>query len=106
MLSTTTHASRTRDTMRPSLSLSAVDQYLREVRGLARLGDGDEDQLLVCLAAGGAEAEAARTRLVEAYQPLAIRLARGYADRAKHLTFLDFVQEGNLGLLEALRRHD
>jgi len=96
----------TLDTASAAVSLSAVDQYRREVARLVPLAPGEEDRLLACLAAGGVSAQSARARLIEGYQPLAIRLARGYASRSKRLAFLDFVQEGNVGLLEALMRHD
>jgi RNA polymerase primary sigma factor len=44
-------------------------------------------------------------RLVAGYQPLITMLARRYERRCHLLTLLDLVQEGSVGLLEALRRY-
>jgi len=86
-----------------ALPLDAFGQYWREVRAVAPLAEGEEQRLLARVAAGRADA---RTRLVEAYQPWVMSVARRYAAGSTHLTLLDYVQEGNLGLLEAVARYD
>lgn len=85
------------------LSLSAEDQYIREIRSISPLDDGEEEQLLAKIHAGCQEP---RTRLVEAYQPWIVSIAQRYAPKCRTLSLLDLVQEGNLGLLEAIARHD
>lgn len=97
------------------LPLGALEQYLREVNAIPRLSDEEEGQLLLHAEAGKAEqaksypddgmlalARSARTRLVEGYQTLVIGLAKRYLRFCKELELLDLVQEGNLGLLQAL----
>lgn len=84
-------------------SLSANDQYMREIRSISPLDDGEEEQLLTRI---HGDCQASRTRLVEAYQPWIVSIAQHYAPRCRTLSLLDLVQEGNLGLLEAIARHD
>ncbi|GAW36988.1 RNA polymerase sigma factor RpoS [Roseovarius sp. A-2] len=48
--------------------------------------------------------ERARARLVEAYQPLVIRMAKSRQRRGAHIS--DLIQEGNIGLLRCLDNFD
>jgi RNA polymerase sigma factor (sigma-70 family) len=57
-----------------------------------------------CCAALDAAAAGARARFVEANQRLVASLARRYRDRGLELS--DLIQEGNLGLLQAVERFD
>jgi len=97
------------------LPFGALEQYLREVNAIPQLSDEEERQLLLHIEAGKAEqakscpddgmlalARSARARLVEGYQALVIGLAKRYLRLCKELELLDLVQEGNLGLLQAL----
>lgn len=99
--------------------LSAFEQYLRGVKVAAPLLDQEEAQLLRCIERGKVEqakrcpdasvlqaAEQARARLVEGYQPLLIGLARRYARHCREMELLDLVQEGNVGLLQAVEKFD
>ena len=52
------------------------------------------------------EAQQARDRLVEGYQHLMMSLAKRFARHCHMMELLDFVQEGNLGLLQALENYD
>src|SRR5262249_16917773 len=85
------------------LPLDAHSQYLRDVHRVSPLRDGEETHLLRAIQAGDG---AARNRLVVALQPWVMALARRYAAGSTTLSLLDYVQEGNVGLLEALARHD
>ena len=100
------------------MSLTALDQYRREVSWIPQLTDEEETRLLQCIerrkrecsqqcsrCAMCEEAQQARTRLVEGYQHLVSRLAWRHASRNQEL-YLDLVQEGNLGLLRALEQYD
>jgi RNA polymerase primary sigma factor len=105
----------------------ALAAYLREVRSRHRLSADEEQYLAAQLAAGraararlsdqalGADeraalretiavAEAARQRLVETHLPLVVALARRYASRGVPL--LDLIQEGNIGLLQAIEKFE
>ena len=84
--------------------LTAYSQYIREIQWIAPLTDEEEAKLLQCLACG-VDAQQARDRLVEGYLHIVVGLARRFVRDCKHLDLLDFVQEGNLGLLEASKRY-
>jgi len=100
-------------------SLSAIEQYLREVKQTPPLSDEEEVHLLCCIENGNVEqakrcpdasvlriAAQARDRLVAGYQPLLLSLARRYVRHCRELELLDLVQEGNVGLLQALEKYD
>jgi RNA polymerase primary sigma factor len=87
------------------LSFSAVDQYLRRVRQIPLLGDDEEAQLLLSIAAG-VDKQQAQTRLVEGYQHVVVRLARRFVRDCCHMELLDYAQEGSLGLLRAIEKYD
>ena len=103
-------------------SLMAQEQYLRVVKWLSRLDNEEQALLLERVEQGKHErakacpdaallrdAQQARDRLAEGFQSLVLYLARRYERYLQvipHLELLDLVQEGNLGLLQAIERHD
>src|SRR6266704_2529044 len=74
-----------------------VRMYLREVASLEPLSLGGEDELLIAIRRGD---ESARQRLTESNLWEVVRLARPFIGRV--VSFLDLVQEGNLGLIRAV----
>lgn len=101
------------------VSLSAVDQYMRQMRAIPFLTDEEEAVLFAALLRGRvergqtvpdarvlAEAVRARDRLIEGYQPVIARYASRLVLRLRHLDYLDVVQAGNVALLEALEQCD
>jgi RNA polymerase primary sigma factor len=88
-----------------SWSSSALDQYLREVKWTRQLTSEEETQLSLQIA-DGMEVQQVRDRLVEGCQKMVIGLAKRLVRDCHHMELLDFVQEGNLGLLEAMKRYD
>ncbi|MBA3824221.1 MAG: sigma-70 family RNA polymerase sigma factor [Ktedonobacterales bacterium] len=86
----------------PAAPLFAQDQYLSEIRHTAPLApDAEVLYLMVCRR----DADA-RERLVVAYQPLVLNVARRYLRRDAAMDLMDLVQEGNIGLLTALDQYD
>src|SRR5438132_603263 len=88
-----------------SLSFTAVDQYMRQVKRVQLLTDDEEVRILLCIASG-VNVQQARDRLVEGYQHVVIKLARRFVRDCCHMELLDFVQEGSLGLLRAIEKYD
>jgi len=86
-------------------SLGALDQYAREVKQASPLMNEEEVQLLQRIN-DNVNGQHAFDRLVEGYQPLMIGLARRFVRHCQHLELLDLVQEGNLGLLQAIQKYD
>jgi RNA polymerase primary sigma factor len=72
----------------------------RERLAAAPLSPAEQAPLRTAIAA----AEEARQRLILSHLPLVVALARPYAGRGAPL--LDLIQEGNLGLVQAIERFD
>jgi RNA polymerase sigma-32 factor len=90
---------------KPSGSLARRDPmaaYMREARRFPLLTPDEEHALAVRLVEHG-DSRAAR-RLVEANLRLVVKIAYEYRRAHKHL--LDLVQEGNIGLIQAVSKFD
>ncbi len=111
--------SRMYDQDNQDLSLLAKDQYMRYVRWTPDLSEEEEAHLLECVQRGKAErtnvlpdahilqlAQRARDRLVDGFQPMVLTNARRLLHRFKSMEVLDLVQEGNIGLLQAIEHYD
>jgi RNA polymerase primary sigma factor len=101
------------------VSLMALDQYMHQVRRTEPLTQEEEATLLRRVERGKRErlapcpnqwvlnlATHARDRLVEAYQPLVIAVAKKYLWLFESMVLEDLIQEGNTGLLEAIEVND
>ncbi len=80
-------------------SKAALQVYLKEISRIPLPTPGDERDLALRAQAGDREAE---RRMVEANLRLVFKIARGYVNRG--LPLLDLIEEGNLGLLRAVRK--
>jgi RNA polymerase sigma factor (sigma-70 family) len=78
-----------------------LGMYLDEIRRIKLLDAAEEQALARRARAGDAEAE---RHLIEANLRLVISLARRYVHRG--LSLLDLIEEGNVGLLHAVRKFD
>jgi RNA polymerase sigma-32 factor len=89
----------------PSRSLTRLDpmqQYLREVQSHPLLTPEEEHSLAIKYVETGDVAVAAR--LVTANLRLVVKIAYEY--RRAYKQIMDLVQEGNIGLLQAVKRYD
>ena len=73
--------------------------YLQEIARIKLLAPGEEQDLARRVQVGDTEAE---RRLAEANLRLVVRIARRYLHRG--LSLLDLIEEGNVGLLHAVRK--
>jgi RNA polymerase sigma-32 factor len=76
--------------------------YIQETRRYALLDRDQEHELAVRLVEEG-DTDAAR-RLIEANLRLVVKIAYEY--RRAHRNLLDLIQEGNIGLMQAVRKYD
>jgi RNA polymerase primary sigma factor len=90
---------------------SGVEQYLKEIQDVALLTAEQEQQLARRMKkmnskveAEAADARAAREQFIKANLRLVVSVAKNYLN--KGLSFLDLIEEGNLGLLRAVQRFD
>jgi RNA polymerase primary sigma factor len=77
-------------------------RYIREVLTLPRLTHEQEVELAKRIGGGGQDAEDAEKKLIEANLRLVLTPARRYRNRGRSL--LDLIQEGNIGLIKAVRK--
>ena len=81
----------------------AVQMYLKEI-GRTPLLTKDEERELAKRAEKGDED--ARQRLMKANLRLVVSIAKRYVNRTPHLSILDLIQEGNIGLSRAVEKFD
>jgi RNA polymerase nonessential primary-like sigma factor len=79
----------------------ATHLYLSEI-GVSPLLTADEEKQFARLARDGDEA--ARQRMIESNLRLVVKIARRYVNRG--LPLLDLIEEGNLGLIHAVKKFD
>lgn len=82
--------------------LGSLDGYLQAIHGIPVLSAGEERELAVALREQG-NLDAART-LVLSHLRFVVHIARGY--KGYGLPLGDLIQEGNIGLMKAVKRFD
>lgn len=81
-----------------------VRMYLKEIGRVPLLTLEEELALAQQMSEGGERAEEAKSKLVEANLRLVVSIAKRYV--GKGMFFLDLIQEGNLGLMKAVKKFD
>lgn len=81
----------------------SVQMYLREIGRISLLTGDEEKDLAKKIEQGNEEA---RRKLTEANLRLVVSIAKKYIGRSPHLTLLDLIQEGNMGLFKAVEKFD
>ncbi len=85
----------------PSGTESAFQTYLKEINKIPLLSAEEEKEIAQRVITGDAQA---RDRLIRANLRLVVSIAKNYVNRG--LSFLDLIEEGNLGLLHAVEGYD
>ena len=85
----------------PGLTEDTVGLYRREISKVRLLTAAEEISLAKAIERGD---QRAHRRLIESNLRLVVSVARRYSGRG--LSFLDLIQEGNLGLMKAVDRYD
>lgn len=86
-----------------SLPLDSVQMYLREIARVPLLTQQEEVELAKRVEKAD---EDAKQKLISANLRLVVSIAKKYAYRTPHLTLLDLIQEGNIGLFRAVEKFD
>ena len=84
-------------------NVDSVQMYLKEI-GKTELISGDEEMEFAKRIERGDED--AREKLTKANLRLVVNIAKRYVGRSPHLTLLDLIQEGNIGLFRAVEKFD
>ena len=85
------------------LAQDSVQMYLREIGKISLISADEEKDLARKIEKGDEEA---RKKLTQANLRLVVSIAKRYVGRSPHLTLLDLVQEGNVGLFKAVEKFD
>ena len=81
----------------------SVQIYLREIGRVPLLRGPEEVELAKRIEKND---EDARQKLTQANLRLVVSIAKKYVGRSSHLTLLDLIQEGNIGLTKAVEKFD
>lgn len=79
-----------------------LERYLAELRQVQMMTPEEEHDFWRLYKDEGDQA--ARRRIIECYQPLVFKIARQY--RIAEPLFMDIIQEGTVGLIEAVENYD
>jgi len=86
-----------------TIASDSVQMYLREIGKTPLLISDEEKELAKRIEKGDIEA---RNKLIQANLRLVVSIAKRYIGRSPNLTFLDLIQEGNIGLARAVDKFD
>jgi RNA polymerase primary sigma factor len=81
-----------------------VQAYLRSIGAIPLLSAREEVEIARKMGEGGEIGRRARQKMIEANLRLVVSVAKKYLGRG--LSFLDLIQEGNLGLIRAVEKFD
>ena len=81
----------------------AVREYLKSIRNIPLLSEEDEYKIAIAAANGD---ENARQTMITSNLRLVVKVAKTYIGRSSNLSFLDLIQEGNMGLMRATEKFD
>lgn len=90
-------------TVSRSREIDSIQSYFREIGKYHLLTLQEEKELAQGIEAGDQES---KKKLVESNLRLVVSIAKKYIGRTPHLTFLDLIQEGDLGLFKAAEKYD
>lgn len=81
----------------------AIKEYLKSIRNIPLLSEEEERETAIAAVRGD---ENARQTMITSNLRLVVKIAKTYIGRSSNLSFLDLIQEGNLGLMKAIEKFD
>ncbi|MFW6134931.1 MAG: sigma-70 family RNA polymerase sigma factor [Elusimicrobiota bacterium] len=80
--------------------------YLSQIHEIESLTKEQEKELFKLIKKKGKKAKQARLKVIEVNLPLVVSLAKKYYYPGMNMEFLDFIEEGNIGLVKAVEKFD
>ncbi|MFC2061455.1 RNA polymerase sigma factor RpoD/SigA [Elusimicrobiota bacterium] len=87
-------------------SVETIRIYLNQLHEIPMLTAEEEKKLFNQMNKGGKKGEEARMKLIESNLPLVVSLAKRYYYPAMNIEFLNFIEEGNIGLVKSVKKFD
>ncbi len=87
----------------PEARIDPVQMYLKEIGETPTLTAEEEKELAKRIEKGD---RVAREKLIKANLRLVVSIAKKYVGKSPHMTLLDLIQEGNIGLFRAVEKFD
>jgi RNA polymerase sigma factor, sigma-70 family len=87
----------------PEAKIDPVQMYLKEIGETPTLTAEEEKELAKRIEKGD---QAAKEKLIKANLRLVVSIAKKYVGKSPHMTLLDLIQEGNIGLFRAVEKFD
>lgn len=81
----------------------AIREYMKSIRNIPLLSEKEERETAIAAVRGD---EKARQTMITSNLRLVVKVAKTYIGRSSNLSFLDLIQEGNLGLMKAIEKFD
>ncbi len=85
------------------INIDSIQSYLKEISEEPLLGAEEEIELAKRIERGD---QRAKKKMIRANLRLVVSIAKKYIGRSSKLSFLDLIQEGNLGLFRAVEKFD